>query len=47
MINNQLFSARKDPGPNSTHVVMHSKKRIAPIYTNEIENYLLQTYEIE
>lgn len=47
MINNQLFSARKDPGHNSTHVVMHSKKRIAPIYTNEIENYLLQTYEIK
>ena len=44
---NQLFSARKDPGHNSTHIVMHSKRRIAPIYTNEIENYLLQTYEIE
>ena len=29
-----------------THVVMHSKRRITPIDTNEEENYLLQTFEI-
>lgn len=45
--NNQLSNARKDPGHNTTHVVMHSKKRIIPVYTNEVENYLLQTFEIE
>ena len=44
--NNQLKLARKNPDHNVTHVVMHSKRRISPIYTNQVEDYLLQTYEI-
>lgn len=43
---NQLARAKKYPGDNVTHVVMHSKRRVTPVYTNEEENYLLQTFEI-
>ncbi len=44
---NQLYNARINPGENVTHVVMHSKKRVPPIYTNETELYLLQMFEIK
>lgn len=44
--NRQLDMARKEPGNNVTHVAMHSKRRIYPVYTNEVGNYLLQTYDI-
>ena len=44
--NNQLTRARQHPDDNVTHVAMHSKRRISPVYTNKEENYLLQSFEI-
>ena len=43
----QLKRARQSPGHNVTQVVMHSKRLVNPIYTNEFEPYLLQSYIIE
>lgn len=43
----QLVRARENPGNNVTHVAMHSKRRITPVYTNKGENYLLQKFNIQ
>lgn len=47
MEGNQLEAARKNPAHNTTHVAMHNSELIAPIYTNEDEEYLVQTFEIK
>ena len=47
MEGNQLQSARENPTHNTTHVAMYNQELITPIYTNEDENYLIQSYEIE
>lgn len=47
MEGNQLQSARENPTHNTTHVAMYNQELITPVYTNENENYLIQSYEIE
>jgi hypothetical protein len=47
LVGNQLEAARKNPAHNTAHVAMHNSELIAPIYTNQNEDYLVQTFEIE
>ena len=42
----QLMNARMNPADNSTMKGVHSRRKISPIYTNENEEYLVQTFEI-
>lgn len=42
----QLMKARKNPADNSTMKGMHSRRQISPLFTNENEEYLIQTFEI-